>query len=783
MKIQKTYYIMKLISFIFSLCFLAPCFSQIGTGQWRLHVSPTSTIDVAAGNGVVFAAYPAGMEEYDIASGESSFWTDVNSLSDINLTALLFDPVSDAFWVGYTNGNIDKIKNNKVTNIPAIQLAPIQGKKKVNKFIQYGGFIYVSSDMGIVKINPKRNEVVDTYYPSAVNEPILEITFRQDTIFALTAKKIFKAHVNNSALADAAQWRVDTRVFDPGNDASYKSLVTYNNDLFIVYAKDVYAQDSVYKITNQGLEVIVGNASDLEIKTLKVINNALYVTLEDGILIYNTSLTNPVSFYKYEFANSIHTTAVAYYDGMHYIGDRDYGLIQFTSNETNKQLKVNGPPKNSYYSISGNEGKMIVTGGTLLQSGFIYNNSGGYTMENEEWKLFDIWNQSQWLGKSIWDISSASVNPKDPKEIAFGSNSEYSVHVSKDGNQITNSYNINNSALEASSLGNNTICVSDVQYDEKGNLWIINCFSNNPLKVLTPEGLWYSYDVGTPAKSKFTGKVEIDYNGNKWFYVPSVGLYGYNDGGTIADASDDKYKLLNNGTNTGNLPSNNVTALAVDFDNKIWIGTDNGFTVLYNSAGIFDALPGAYNAQRIKLEYEGNVEYMLGYTHITDIEVDGANRKWMATAGAGIFCLSPDGLEIIQELNTDNSKLISNNIMDMHFNHKTGELFIITDKGMVSYRTDASYEDPEYSNVIVFPNPVHPGFSGMITMQGIKYNSDIKVTDMAGNLVYKTVSNGGTATWNGNNLKGERVKSGVYLIWTASNDGKGRKVGKVTVIN
>jgi flagellar hook assembly protein FlgD len=107
----------------------------------------------------------------------------------------------------------------------------------------------------------------------------------------------------------------------------------------------------------------------------------------------------------------------------------------------------------------------------------------------------------------------------------------------------------------------------------------------------------------------------------------------------------------------------------------------------------------------------------------------------------------------------------------------------VTDKGLVSYRTDATYEDPTYSTVTVFPNPARPEFQGPITIQGIKYDSDVKVTDIAGNLVYKTVSNGGTATWNGKTMSGERVKTGVYLIWTAPNEGKGRKVGKVLVVN
>jgi hypothetical protein len=116
-------------------------------------------------------------------------------------------------------------------------------------------------------------------------------------------------------------------------------------------------------------------------------------------------------------------------------------------------------------------------------------------------------------------------------------------------------------------------------------------------------------------------------------------------------------------------------------------------------------------------------------------------------------------------------------------NQKTGEIFIITDKGLVSYRSDASEGADDYSQVTVFPNPARPDFNGLITIQGIKADSDIKITDVSGNLVFKTTSNGGTATWNGKTVEGERVKSGVYLIWTAVNEGKGRKVGKVVVIN
>ena len=248
------------------------------------------------------------------------------------------------------------------------------------------------------------------------------------------------------------------------------------------------------------------------------------------------------------------------------------------------------------------------------------------------------------------------------------------------------------------------------------------------------------------------------------------------------NAADDKKVNLNSGDFSGALPSENVTALAVDLDGELWIGTDAGFAVLYNPSGAFDASQGDYNAQRIKVRFEGNVEYVLGATHITDIEVDGGNRKWMATSGAGLVLLSADGSEIIKQFTKENSPLISNNVYDLKINQETGEVFIITDLGLVSYRSDASADDADYSSTKVFPNPVRPNYTGLITIQGIRYDSDVKVTDAAGNLIFKTTSNGGTATWDGNRVDGTPVESGVYLIWTATNQGTSNKVGKVVIV-
>ena len=765
------------------ILFFAPTlsFGQIGTGQWRLHVPAGNAIDVATVDNRIFTAYENGLGDYDLSSNELSTWDAVNGLSDISLSCLGVSTSQNALFIGYENGNIDKLKGNTVTNIPAITLAQIQGSKKIYKIVEHGGSMYFATGFAIVKIDPIKDEVRDTYYPTNGNDAIIDVAFRNDSIFALTEDRMYSGDLNNPALADPAQWQEDARV--PVLSANtYGELETFENELLISLSVDGYGLDTVYRIEQSGLTQAISESFSLEIYDLRVVNGRFAMSLFDGVVLYDTNLNQEEIINLYSFGTA-RPNGITYADSHHWIADGTYGLVEYISSGNNQRISIIGPPKNTFYSMDWKNGKLAIAGGGLSQVFNTFSSSGLYTFENEEWSLSDLGTVSQWTGQNIWDFVSCSIKTGAPNTIAVGTYSELPLSILNESSGSATVYTESNSLLENTSLGNGWCYLSSLEYDEAGNLWVLNGYANEPLKVLSNDGQWYSFDLGTTAKSKFTKNMEIDYNGNKWLAITGAGLYGYKDNGTISNPSDDEYVLINSGEITGALPSNEVNAIAVDFDNEIWIGTDNGFAVLYNSDGAFGAGPGDYNAQRIKLEFEGNVEYVLGATNVTDIEVDGGNRKWFGTANSGIILLSADGLEVIEQHTMENSPLISNNIIDLELDQTTGELFIITDKGLISYRTDATYEDPNYSDVNIFPNPARPDFDGPITIQGIRYNSDVRITDVAGNPIYQTTSNGGTATWDGKTLDGVEVSTGVYLIWTAANEGKGRFVGKVLIVN
>lgn len=769
---------------IFSfLCLLFPvaALAQIPTGEWRMHIA-NKAIDIASGNGQVFAALETGLLEYDINAKEASLWTDVNSLSDIQVSCIYYHPESTSFFVGYKNGNIDRIQNNTVTNIPALKLAQVQGDKRVYAFKSSGNLVYCASGIGIVVLNSDNNEVKDTYYPNSSMEAIEDVSFTTDSIYALTKTKLWAGSISSQALADPAQWKVSSYLpVLTASTQSYQELMTVNDQLYVHKQNEAFAQDTVYRITSSGLVPAFNLTFDVQIESVVKDGNHVLLTLWDGILMYDLNFQLELVYNDFKGIGNYLVQAATVVDNAVFAADFNNGIFHF-SQEGLSTIQVSGPPRNSFYALGGTKDKVAVAGGVINKTSFEFNVDGAYVFDDEEWSHFNYTNQSILNGKSVFDFSAVSISPVDDKKIAMSTYSEVPLMIVEDGTKITKIFDTSNSEIDQPT-GATYTCISDVEYDSKGNLWMVNCFTVNPLKVYTKDEQWYEFSLGAAAQSKFTSRMIVDQSGNKWVAVMDVGLFGFSDGGTISDASDDQLVELNDGTSSGALPDANVTAIAVDLDNEIWIGTPAGFAVLYNPDNAFGAAAGEYNAQRIKIEFEGNVEYVLGNTSITDIEVDGGNRKWMGTANAGIFLLSADGGEVLAAYTTENSPLISNNIVDMEFNDKTGELFVITDIGMVSLRTDASKGDDQYADVTVFPNPVKPGFDGFITMQGIKEDSDVKVTDIAGNVVFQTTSNGGTATWNGKTLNGEKVKAGTYLIWTASNTEKGRKVGKVVVLN
>jgi hypothetical protein len=750
-------------------------------GGWTLHVPVQGSVGVSSTSEAVYCAFQNGVLEYDLATSEKTMLSSIDFLSDIDISAIGKTTDDKAVFIGYQNGNIDKIQNGNITNIPAIRLAQIQGVKRVNRIVPYGEYVYVATGFGVVKLDPKKNEVRETYYPTPNNLSIRDLGFYKDSLFVSIGNSILKCLATNPAIGDESQWELVSRI--PVLDSlTYNDIEVVNGQLFITKISPNYGKDSIFLVEDGNLKFINDDVFDFEIQSIANFQGKLSANIQGSVLIYNDDQSGyDRSYYLVQDDEFLGAQESIVVGTDFYVADMRLGLVQFKPEQRGQILKFVGPPQNKFYRMDWGKGGLLVAGGGLNGQARTFNNTGVYRYK-DNWSVMNIFNQPAWDTTTIYDYLCVASHPTEER-FAIGTYSLAPLTIVGPNNNIEKVFDNNNSPIELGSLGNGDAVVTSALYDNIGNLHVLNGYSDKILKTYTKDGEWIEFDLGSNSRNKLTDKLVIDYNGHLWMSVPDQGVFAYNFNGTLDNPGDDKTKQFTTSENGGALPANTVTALAVDFDNEIWVGTENGFAIIYNSANTFDAAAGDYNAQRIKLEFEGNVEFLLGSTYISDIEIDGGNRKWIGTAGSGIFCLSADGLTILKNYTVENSPLISNNILDMEIDQETGEMYIITDKGLVSHRIDASYEDPEYENVKVFPNPVRPEFNGDITIQGIRYNSDVKITDLGGNLVYQTTSNGGTSTWNGRRITGEKVASGVYLIWTAANEGQGRQVGKVTIIN
>jgi len=776
MKLKALY----LIFWFFSIASTA--WAQIPMGTWKYHVSSAKAIDIVTDGQRVFTALENGLYIYNPFTEEGVLKTALNGLSDIEISCLYYDQIDDAVYIGYQNGNIDKWQSGSITNIPAIKLAQVNASKRINQFVRNGPYVYTANDFSVVLIDAQKIEIKDTYYPTNGIEPIVGMSVTQDSIFALSPTQMFKGSRSNPALPDYSQWDRDMR-FPYQTENTYKEAKQFNGQVWVLRTNEAYGLDSVFYLQNNALVNVINEPFSYQINSITLIANQMAVSTDGGFLLYNQQGQQITSYSASLLDRWINPSRVCKLNNSYWSADQAWGLQEHINPFTCKRFPIEGLANPYVYAMDCQEGVLGVASGRLeAEIAPAFTRNGIHVFEDNQWRFIDMNKMSAIDIDSTWDFISVAVNPKNPKQIAGATYSGFPLVVCSPSDTLA--YNYLNSPLEMTSIGNNWQLVSAVKYDDKERLWCLNAYSTRALKCLKPDGSWAQFMPANSAiMNKMTTKMEIDFRGNIWMGTYANGLVGYKHQGTIEDASDDRSIQLTTGEFLGGLPSNKITALAADFDGELWIGTDAGFAVLYNADAAFEAGLGNFDAQRIKIPFEGNYEIVLGEASITDIEVDGGNRKWMSTANAGLVLLSADGTQIIAQYNTDNSPLISNTIYDIELNHLTGELYIVTDKGLVSFRIDATYEDPTYSSLNVFPNPVRPEFNGPITIQGLRYDSDVKVTDAAGNLIYRTQSNGGTATWHGLNLDGQKVPTGVYFFWTANNyQGGERKVAKVLVI-
>lgn len=769
-----------IISFHFFILFFALCNAQgVAVGEWRDHLPYSSVIDVATAPDRVYAATEYSLFYYDTYEGTITRMSKVEGISDIGISAIEYSDNYDMLIVTYSNANIDLIPyDGKLFNLPDIKNKNIIGNKSINNIYLNNDYAYLSCGFGIVVLNLNKKEIKDTYYigdnGSHVN--VLDITFDDTTFYAATDEGIYKANLNSSNLAYFGNWSKISSI--PSPNANYSEIEIFNDAVFVLKKEANYNDDTIYFFKNNTWSFF-SYFNELEANSIKVSRGELIVCGANFIEYFDSLYNSIGRTYTYSGLNPTPLAAEYSTDGRFvFVGDNNYGLVKTWNIWGNQIIKPEGPFTSSVFSmdITGNIISGVI-GGFDDSWGNLYHIGGFYTYNNEEWNSYYSFVNTE-LDTFVDLICIESVN-NEPDHIFVGS---YGKGLLEYNNgtfvQVYNANNSNLKPVESTSIVN----VGGLTFDDNGNLWISTMGNSSFLSVLKPNGTLKTFTFPSTYSSSVTGDIEIDQNGYKWVNLPrGEGIVVFNDNETIDNTSDDEYKKLGATVSNGNLNNLYVNTIAVDRDNEIWIGTNEGIEVIYNPENVFDG--GDFDAQQILVEVGGYVQPLLESEIVTCIAIDGANRKWIGTGGAGIFLISEDGQDEIHHFDTDNSPLLSDEIKDIVIQPDNGEVFIATSEGIISYRGTATEPEENLDSILIFPNPVQRDFTGHVAITNLVEDSYVNITDMYGNLIYKTRAYGGQAVWDCTDLNGTRPASGVYLVFVSNGDGEFKNVGKFMFFN
>ncbi len=762
--------------------FISQCFSQgIAIGQWRDHLPYNRGKTLTIAGSKVYYASESGMFVYNNDSKEINRISKVTGLSDIGFSKLKYDDQTQTLIIAYSNANIDLIKPEGIININDIARKNIPGGKSINNIHIKDGFAYLACGFGIVKLDLKKNEIKDTYIIGAdgTTVEINAIISNNDKMFAATGKGLYQANLSSSNLADYNNWSLVNGFPDY---ISYEGCAWYSNALYASHKNTTSSNcDTIYSL--KGNIFKKDTIPGLDFTSMEVYNNKLFIIANSNTFVFDgdNQIENLYAYSdnKYSYPNEIIQTA----DGTYWIADRDAGLVKSTGNWNSEFINVNSPPSPISAAQDSYNGKVYVAAGTVSSSwGYSFNGNGTYVFEDESWnqkaggeKYFGA---DTFKAYDIVDVYADRVNPnKFYAASFFGGLLEY------ENDELVKVYDSRNSTIQKDGI-NYADRVAGVTGDADGNIWITNSLCNSPISVKKVDGKWKSMYLGYSLQNTYMGEIVIDDFGNKWLQlVRSGGIAVFTDNGTIDNSTDDKYKRLGTTPGTGALPSQEIYAIVKDKDGNIWVGSDKGIFVFYSPGDIFSSSPS--DAAQILVTQDSIAGYLLEAETVSAIAVDGANRKWIGTQKSGLYLMSADGVEQIEHFTTENSPLFSNNIISLSINDKTGEVFIATEKGIISYRGDATegIEDIDKKQVMAFPNPVRPGYEGKIAIRGLTTNAAVRITDASGELVHSSTAYGGQAIWDGNTIEGQRAKSGIYLVFSADEKGKETVVTKVLLIN
>lgn len=752
--------------------------AQVAMGKWRTHFAYNQADQIAQSENKVFAVSEGSLFSIDKRDGSMEFYSKVSGLNGTIISKIDYDEANKILLIIYKDGNIDFLSPDGVKNLPDFYHKQMSVDKAVSHVQLHENKAFLSCSFGIITLNMQKVEIQDTYYigDNASEVKVLNTTIHNGSIYAVSETDVYTASMSNPHLISYESW---SKILDlPGID-NFQKLVSFGDNLVLLRSGKLYKQDSS------------GAWSDLDVST-----NYKEITVSDAYLIGYTATEAFV--FDEQFSKTQITNLSTIKDGVYdkntskfwFAGDPK-GVAEYVlsggENSVNFYLPE-GPAVNIPYKLKFAGDRLFVLQGGRWDVQYF---RPGVVMiyEDSKWKNISNLPIQSITGKRVLDFIDIAVNPEDKTHFYISSYGT-GVYEYRD-DKFFKWYNFENSTIESIFSGSYYYMrMGGGTYDADGNIWFSNSMVSGAIQILRQDGTWTKLDSPILQGATLGSILVLNQDKNiKWLLKHRVpaGFAVINDNGTVDDPDDDQYVFHSSFPDQdkagGSISPEAYFCLVEDKNGAIWVGTTKGPLIFNNPLRAFDS---DFTATRIKIPRNDGTnlaDYLLENEQINALAIDGANRKWIGTANTGVYLVSENGQETIHHFTTENSPLNSNYILSIDINPITGEVFFGTGNGLISYQSDASEAESVFTNVHVYPNPVRENFSGVITITGLIEKTSVKITDVAGNLVSETTSNGSIATWDGRNKFGQKVSSGVYLAICVSPDGQESATTKILVIN
>ncbi|MEZ4794923.1 MAG: two-component regulator propeller domain-containing protein [Flavobacteriaceae bacterium] len=743
-------------------------FSQNYEDQWKGFFSYVSVKSISQGNDKIFVGAENAVFILDRTTQEIKTLTTINGLSGEFISTIYYSELYGALFIGYENGLIDVVIDGeddvlKVVDIFEKPTIP-PTTKRINHFNEYEGVLYIATQYGISVYDIANLEFGDTYFIGDLGAQIniTETTVLAPYLYASSSQEgIKRALVDNENLINYEEWEpvaggnvqhiqaLGDEIYYARNDNKVYRFAPFNPTLVATYSSNVVA----FNFSKEGV---------------------LSIATEKSVYAYTDGFSLVASVNGFGGLEYTLQTGLAF-ESNFYLGTTEEGMyiVPFGAS-TYRHILPDGPLKNSPFALDTSSSELWVAFGDIsFFNPYPLSYFGISNLKDETWVNIG---EDNLFGAS--DLVHVKINPLNPNEVYFSS---YQQGLLKVVNQVPEIlYNEGNSALEEAILDNGDnagIRIFGAAFDRENNLWFNQSRIDKGLVKLSPTGQFQRIDISPiidGSNEQALNKLAISREGFVFFGSAENGLFGYNP-------TTGAFGKISEGEGQGGLPSVDVRALAFDASNRLWIGTRKGLRVLFSAGAFFDPSSNVESQQIIILE-DGVPQELLYQQTITDIEVDGSNNKWIATATSGVFYVSSNGQETLLRFTKDNSPLPSNNVQDVAIDDLTGRVYFATVNGLVAYEGTATAPRDNLDGVYAFPNPVRPGFTGNVTIDGLTSNANVKITDIEGNLVFETTSQGGSVLWDTKAFGKYKVASGVYMVLITSADYLETKVTKIMVV-